>query len=134
MGGNELVVGNGGFSLRSKSAMLTVTSMKQELADIWSPHGLNLPNEDTFIVYALYWLNEHRNGTFKIASPQIAATFSLELADETIMAWSEGDAFGGHKPMRLSGAGWEKEMQRLCPDMIAVFKNCRCDECLFRRD
>lgn len=134
MQGNELIVGNGGFSLRSKSAMLTVTSMKEELAGIWGAQGLGLPNEDTFLSFALYWLNENRNATFNIPSPQIAATFAIEIVDDIILSWNGGDFFGGHDPKRTGNrvGEWHNDLQIMCPDMMAVFEKCNCDQCLLQ--
>jgi len=84
--GQEVRVGNGGFSLRSRKLLRAPTSLGLEFSD----YGTGFPHEDGFLcVHNRKALEEMG---IKFAPPEIAARFSTELqVPETVKS------FGGHK-------------------------------------
>ncbi|CAM9439929.1 unnamed protein product [Chrysoparadoxa australica] len=140
--GKALEVGNGALSLRSRSAMLAVTSEEhfEAIREAYQlkPYTPCCPS-DIFFSFGLQWLNKEYPSRyqFQIASPDVAATFAIERPDPKWKDFHKGDVFGIHK----GKGGWKafvngglENMKELCPDAIPIFQRCVCGNCEFEQD
>jgi hypothetical protein len=138
-GDNMLRVGNGGLSLRSRSAMIANCKNIDKISSALTDNGTApflAHAEDIFHMFGLWWQNHFAGSDYKVAGVAAAAGFAVEWNSQEFLGMNEGDILGLHQlPGGVSDIltqGNSEKLMALCPDAISVLSKCTCGECKIR--